>query len=154
MEDPTVDFLGPAVIPEVFSQVAAGSTDHGQGGLVGVASLGAFPLVMVVELDFSVKTTLGAVVGLGVKFSVLDVVVDETDNGFQGFQVVAHVGNFYIGDTASGGPVLELGFKGKFFKGCDFFPDIHMEGVGIIALICDIFNGPEPILVNLTKAVG
>ena len=43
MEHPFLDFLGPALVPELSSDVAAGSPGHIQLVLVPVAALGAFP---------------------------------------------------------------------------------------------------------------
>ena len=66
MEHPFLDFLGPALVPELSSDVAAGSPGHIQLVLVPVAALGAFPHQLAFsklkfESQFQALSTGGAI---------------------------------------------------------------------------------------------
>ena len=148
------DFLGFAHIPEVFAQITAGTTNNSHLGVVLIVASGAFPLIIIVNGDFAIKAAHMAVVGFGIKFSVLNIVIDEFDNLFQGFGIVTHIGNFYIGNSAAGGNLLELAFKFKFAEGIDFFAHINVVGVGVVALIGYILDGAEASLVHASEAIA
>lgn len=81
MEDTVIDFLCPPFIPEIFAQVAAGPADNRQFVAVLIMTARAFPLVVVVEDDFAVKTAFVAVVELGIEFAVGNMVVNILDHG-------------------------------------------------------------------------
>ena len=70
MEHPFLDFLGPALVPELSSDVAAGSPGHIQLVLVPVAALGAFPHQLAAlirhDLNLAVKSALLAEIALGI----------------------------------------------------------------------------------------
>ena len=51
---------------------------------------------------------------------------------------MSHIRNFHIGNSAAIGNLLKLTFKSKFIKCINFFTYIHMIGIGIISLICNI----------------
>jgi hypothetical protein len=116
--------------------------------------LRAFPFQIVVDLDFPIKTTYLAVVGFRIEFGVLDVVVDEPDHVFDGSGVLLHIGDLHIGDAAAGGNGLELGFKLELAECIDGFPYIHMIGIGIVALVGDVFDGTEPFLVDPGESIA
>lgn len=81
MQHAILDFLRPALIPELGSDVAAGTSRYEELILVAVAAVRAFPdqLAGVVghDLDLTVVAAYLAVVALGVEFRVHDIVVDE-----------------------------------------------------------------------------
>ena len=81
MEHPVADFLGPALVPELGSDIAAGPAGHRQFILVLVAAIGAFPHQfsgsVFFDLDFAVKPAAFAIVAFGVEFGVHDIVIDE-----------------------------------------------------------------------------
>ena len=67
---------------------------------------------------------------------------------------MAHVGDFHIGDTAAGGDTLELALEGELVKGVDLLPHIHMVAVGVVALVGDVGDGAEALLVDAGEAVA
>ena len=149
-----LDLLGLAHVPEVFTQVAAGTAGDVHLGLVLVVTGRALPLKVGVELDLAVVAAALAVVALGVELGVLDVVVDEADHILQGLQVVAHVGDLHIGDTAAGGNLLELALEGELIEGIDGLADVNMITIGIITLISYIEDSTKAFLVNACEAVA
>ena len=81
MEDAVLNFLRPPFVPEIFTQIAAGTADDGQFVAVFIMAARTFPFIIIVEDDFTVKATFMAVIELGIKFAVRDVVVDILDHG-------------------------------------------------------------------------
>lgn len=81
MQHSVFDFLRPTLVPELGSDVSAGTSCYEQLILVAVATVRAFPdqLAGVVghDLDLTVVAAYLAVVALGVEFRVHDIVVDE-----------------------------------------------------------------------------
>ena len=114
----------------------------------------AFPFVVIVNGDFAIKATDMAIVGLRVELSILDIVINEFNNLFQGLQIMTHIRNLYIGNSAAGGNVLELAFKFKFAEGINLLAHVNVVGVGIIALVGNVLNRAEALLVNACKAVA
>ena len=154
MQNSRLDLLGLAHVPEVLPQVAAGAPGDVHLGLVGVVAHGALPLEILVDLDLPVEAAALAVVALGVELGVLDVVVDEPDHVLEGLQVVAHVGDLHIGDTPAGGDPLELALEGELVEGVDVLPHVHVVAVGVVALVGDVGDGAEALLVDAGEAVA
>ena len=103
--------------------------------MVLVVASRAFPLIIIVNGDFTVKAAHMAIIGLSIEFSVLNIVVDEFHNLLQSLGVVAHIGDFYIGNSAARGNLLELAFKFKLAEGINLFTHINVVGIGIVALM-------------------
>ena len=154
MEDAVLNFLRPPFVPEIFTQIAAGTADDGQFVAVFIMAARTFPFVVVVEDDFTVKATFMAVIELGIEFAVRDVVVDVLDHGQDSRDIMGHVGDFSIADAAACRFIFKIGFKGELIEDVDRFADIDVVAVGVIALVGDIGNGAEAGLVDLAEEIG
>ena len=95
-----------------------------------------------------------AVVGFGVEFCVLNVIVNEAYNIFQSFGVMTHIGNFYIRNCATGRNLLELAFECKFLESVDIFTNINVVGVGVVTFIGNVGNATEFFFVDTSEAVA
>ena len=114
----------------------------------------AFPLIVFVDDNLTIKAAHMAIIGFSIEFSVLDIVVDKLYNLLQGLGVMTHIGNFHIGNSAAGGNLLELAFKFKLAEGIDFFAHIHMVGVSVVALVGYVLDGTEASLIHASEAVA
>lgn len=94
--------------------------------MVLIAALWALPFKVIVHNNLPVETAHMAIIGFCVKLRILDVIVNKLDNFLQRLQIVAHIGDFHIGNGASRGYLLELALKFKFMEGINLFSDIHM----------------------------
>ena len=157
MQHPVPDLLGPALVPELGPDVAAGPAGHIHLVLVRVAALGALPdqlAVFLHDLDLAVPAAHLAVVGLGVQLRVDDVVVDELHHLQHRLQVVLHVRHLHIADGAAGGQGLELGLELQLVEGVDILCHVDVVAVGDIALVGDALDDAEPALEALGELVG
>ena len=154
MQHPRFDLLGLAHVPIVFAQIAAGAAGDVHLGPVLVVADGALPLVVIVDDDLPVVAAHLTVVALGVELGILDVVIDKADHLFQRLQIVAHVGDLYIGDAPAGGDLLELGLEGELVEGVDVLPHVHMIAISIITLVGYVGYRAEALLVDAGKAVA
>ena len=82
MQHPISNFLRPSLVPELGANIAASTPGHVHLGLVSVSALGTLPdefTVFLNDLNFTIPAAALAVVALGVKLGVDDVLVDELD---------------------------------------------------------------------------
>ena len=77
------DFLSLAYIPEVLSQITAGTADNRHLGVILVVACGAFPLIVIINGNFTVKAANKAVIRFGIILRLLDDIINEFDNLFQ-----------------------------------------------------------------------
>lgn len=49
---------------------------------------------------------------------------------------------------------MELALKGELIEGVDVLPHIHMVAVGVVALVGDVGDGAEALLVDAGEAVA
>ena len=82
MKHAGLDLLGLADIPEVLAKVSTGAARDVHALLILVVTSGAFPFVVGVDDDFTVKSANVAVVALGVELGILDIVVNKADDVF------------------------------------------------------------------------
>lgn len=141
-------------VPELLAQVPTGPANDIHLPVVLIVANGALPLAFIVDDDLSVKSTHLAVIALGVELSVLDVVVDELDNGLQGFQVLGHIGNLGIGDASAAGDGLELILKTQLGEGVNVLPHINVVAVGVVAFVGHIRDISKPLPVNAGEPVA
>ena len=113
-----------------------------------------FPLIIIIDHDFSIVSAFLTVVRLRIKLCILDVVIDKLHNFRHRFQIIIQVRNLYIRNTSSGADCLELAFKCKFVERIDLFTYIHMIGVRIVSFVGHICDASEFFLVNLGKTVA
>ena len=157
MQNPILDLLGASLVPELGADVAAGSSGHVHLVLVGVAALGADPhqlAVVLLDLDLTVIAADLAVVGLGVQLGVHDVVVNELHHFQHRVDVILHVGNFHITDSAAGGQLLELCLEAQLGERVDGLGHMDVVGVGDVALVRNAGDQAEALLQALGELVG
>ena len=90
MEHAGLDFLRFALVPEILSEISAGAARDVHAALILIMTLGALPLVVVVDEDLSVKAAHVAVVALGIELGVLNVVVNEANDVLKRVEVVVY----------------------------------------------------------------
>ena len=158
VQHPVLDLLGPALVPILGTDVAAGPAGHVHLGLVGVAAVGADPnelaILVVADLDLAVVAAALAVVRLGVQLRVHDVVVDELHQLQDRIDVLLHVGDLDVRNRAAGGKLLELRLKGQLGEGIDLLGDMDVVGIGDVALVRDAGDHAEAALQALGELVG
>ena len=101
-----LDLLGPALVPELCSDVSACSAGYVHLVLIAVSAVGAFPdelaVLVVYDLDLSVVSAYLAVIALGVELCVHDVIVDVLHYRNDCLDIVLKVGHLDIADSAAG----------------------------------------------------
>ena len=105
MKDSVLDLLGTSLIPELCSDISAGTSCHKEGVLVAVATVRTLPdqfaVIVCNYLDLSVIAALFTVVALGVELGVENIVIYESHNFQNCIDVVLKVRNFYITDGSA-----------------------------------------------------
>ena len=72
--------FGLAHVPEVLAQITAGSSGNIHLGVVLVVTLRTFPFVIIINCDFTVPAAYVAIIGFGVKFRILNIIVNIPNN--------------------------------------------------------------------------
>ena len=73
MHDSVCDFMGTALIPELCSDVTAGSSCDMQFVFIGTSAFGTNPYqfsVLVGQFDFAAEPAISAVIGFGIEFGI------------------------------------------------------------------------------------
>ena len=122
--------------------------------MVFIAALRALPFQIVINDNFSIKTADMTVIGFCIKLGILNIIVNEFYQFFQSFQVMTHVWNLHVGNSAASRNLLELAFKLKLAESIDFFTDIYMIRVCIVSLISYIFNNTETFHIDSCKTIA
>ena len=157
MQHAVLDLLRAALIPELGADIATGAAGNVQLVLVAVAALGALPhqlAVILHDLDLAVIAADLTVIRLGVQLRIHDVVIDELQHTYDGFQIVLHVGHFHITDGTARGQALEVGFKLQLGEGINLLRHMHMIAVGDIVLVGNAGHDAKALLQALGELVG
>ena len=157
MQNAIPNFLRPPLVPELTTNVAAGSPRHVHFGLIHVTALRAAPhefSIFLHDFNLAVPAAALAVVALGVQLGIDDIIVDELDYPQHRFQVVLHVGNLDVADGSTGRQGLELGFKPEFLKGVNRLRHMDVVAVGNIILVGHAGDDAEAALKGLGELVG
>ncbi len=154
MQNSGSHFLGLAGIPEVLSKITAGSSGDIHFRMVFISALRTFPFTVGIYDNLTVISAYMTIIGFCIKFRILNIFIYITDNFCKRIQIVPHVRYLNIGDSAAGRNCLELAFKPEFAERINFLTDIHMVRVGIISLVCDIFNCTKPFFINPRKPIA
>ena len=105
MKHSVLNLLGTALVPILCADVSAGSSGHGHLALVTVSAIRALPNklahIVLYDPDLAVIAAALAIIRLGVKLSIHDVIIDELDETEYCRNVVLHVGNLYVRDSSS-----------------------------------------------------
>lgn len=97
--------LCSSLIPELRADIAACSSCDIKRILVPVMAVRAFPYKLSAILNYlylSVKAALLAVIALGVKLGIHDVVIYELKNRYDCIYIVLKIRNFHIAYSAAG----------------------------------------------------
>lgn len=146
VQDAVSDFLRPALIPELCTDVAASPACHVYLVLIAVSAFWAFPdeFALVLHVfDLSIEAAHLAVIALGVELGVHDMVVDELNHGDYRWYVVLHIGDLYVTYGSTGRKGLEFRLELQLCESVDRFPDVHMVGVGDVIVIAYVFDDAE-----------
>lgn len=140
MKNSCLDLLGLAGIPEVLSQITAGSSGDIHFRMILVVTLRALPFHIIIDHDLTIIATDVAIIGFGVELTVLDIIVNKTDDFLDGFHIIGQVRYFHVRDSSAQRLILELTLDLELGESVDLLPDIHMIGICVISLIGDIGN--------------
>ena len=149
MQDSVLNFLGSALIPVLGTDVAAGTAGNVHLALVGIAALRTYPnqlAIIFLNLNFTVIAALLAEVGFGIQLCVHNVLINELHQLQHGINVLLHIGHFHIGNSATGGQLLEVRLKAKLREGVNFFCYVHVIGIGDVTAVGDAGNDTKPLL--------
>ena len=152
------DFLRPALVPIIKTDITAGAPRNVHFVFVGVAAAGTSPnqlsALVLNNLNFLIPTTDLTVVGLGVELGIHDVVIDVLQHSHDRRDVVGKVGNFNVTDGSARRELLELALKLQFGEGVNLLSDVDMVAVGDVALVGDPLDDAEALLEALGELVS
>lgn len=158
MKHALLNLLGSPLIPELGSNITAGTTGHIHLILVCVAAVGTLPdelaVLVLLNLNLPVIAAHLAVVALGIQLRIHNIVIDKAHDRENSLQVILHIGNLHIGNGSAGRKCLELGLQGQLVKSVNIFRYMDMIAVGNIALVRDILYDAEALLKAFCKFVG
>ena len=157
MQHSVVNLLSASLIPILAADISAGAAYHIHGTLITVMAAGALPDKLVIILydpDFIGEAALLAVIASGIHFRVHDVIIDITDHGDDGRDVVLHIRDFHIADCSTLGERLKIRLKGQLGEGIDLFRDTNVIAVGDIVFIRYAGDDPETLLKAFCEFIG
>ena len=150
MQYPILNLLCSPLIPELGTDVTAGSSCHGKQVLVCISAVRTAPLKLSVtvfyNLNLSVIAAGTAIVGLGIQLRIHDVLVDKLHEAQYRRNIVLEIRHLYIADSASRGELLEVRLKGKLRERVNLLRNVHMIGIRDVILVRDSGNLPETLL--------
>ena len=158
MQYPLFDFLCSSLVPILCAYIAAGSSGNVHFILIGIAAVRAFPdkLAMLVldDVDLAVVAANMAIIALGIKLGVHDIVVNKLHYRQYRVEIVLHIGNLDVGYRASGGERLELRLQSELIKRVDVLGHVNVIAVGDIILVRDALDYAEALLQAFCELVG
>ena len=158
MKNSVLNLLRSALVPVLRTDVAASTTGNVHLRLVTVFTMRTLPnefaFFVLLYKNFPVVTADLAIVALGVKLGIHDVVVNKLHERKHRRDIVLHVGYFYVGNCAARGKLLEFALKFELGKGVDFFRNVYVVAVGDIALIRYPFDDAETLLQTFRELIG
>ena len=157
MQHSVINLLSAALIPILAADISAGAAYQIHGTLITVMAAGALPDELVIILYdpyLTGEAALLAVIASGVHFRIHDVIIEITDHGDDGRDVVLHIRDLHIADCSTLGGHLKIRFKGQLGEGNDLFRDTNVIAVGDIVFIRYAGDDPETLLKAFGKLVG
>ena len=151
------DFLGTALVPELGTDIATGTSCNVKHSLVAVATLGAFPDELAIvfdDLNFTIVSAAAAIIRLGVQFGVHDVIIDKLQNAHDCLEVILNVGNFDITDRAARRKLLKFALKFELGESVNLFGNMDMIAVGDITTVGDARDDSKALLEAAGKFIG
>ena len=112
MKHSVFDLLCTSLIPELSTDISAGSSCNKKLILVTVAAVRAFPdqLAGIIgnDLDLTIVSTVFAVVTLGIQLSIHDVLIDKLHHRQNSWNVGLQIWYFHITDGSARRKLLEF----------------------------------------------
>ena len=105
MKNSLLDFLGSSLIPELSSDISAGTSCNIQRILVPVATMRTFPhelsFLVCHNLDLSIKSTLLTIITLRIQFCIHDILINKPDYLKHSRNIIFHIRYFHITDCSA-----------------------------------------------------
>ncbi len=157
VKDTVTDFLSSSLVPELGSDVSAGTAGNGHLVLIAVSAVRALPDqlagLILDNLDLSVVATALAVIALRVQLRIHDVIIDELHHRENRRDVVLHIRNLNVADCATRGQLLELGLEFQLAECVDLLSHMNMITVRDVVLVGDSLDDAKTLLQALCKLV-
>ena len=158
MKHSLLNLLSSALVPILCADIATGTSCNVHLCLIAIAAMRTFPnelaVIVIRDLDLTVKAANLAIVALGIELGVHNVVVDEFHNSEHSVDIVLHIGNLDVRDCAAGRELLELSLERKLCERIDRLGNVYVVGVGDVIFIGNTLNDTEAVLQPLSKLVG
>ena len=105
MKNAVLNLLCSSLIPELGSDITAGTTGNTHLGLIPVSTVGAFPYQFAVLIlndpNLSIVAADLTVITLGVQLRIHDILIDVLHNRKYRRNILLHVGNLHIRDGST-----------------------------------------------------
>ncbi len=136
---PFLNFLSPALIPELSTYISAGTSCDIHLVLIAVSAFRAFPdkfaVLVLCNDDLPVKAADLTVIALGIQLGIHYIIVYKLHHLKHSLDVILHVGHFDIRYRAARRQCLELAFKRQLFEGVYLFGNMYVIGICNIILV-------------------
>ena len=106
MQNPFFNFLRPSLIPELRSDVTAGSSCNIHCILVTISTGRAFPYQLAIilhDLNLSAISAFLAIITFRIQFCIHNVLINKLHNTDDRRNVILHIGNLNIADSSTFG---------------------------------------------------
>ena len=153
MQDSLWNLLGLSKIPKVFSQIPASPACYIHFSWIVIVTLWAFSSSFTIYEDFTFKSAFMTIIRFGIKLSILDIVINKLNQSLQCRKVFLHIWDLNIGNCSSWRDFLKLWLKDELAHSINLFSHINMVRIGIIALICNIFDFSKTLFIYLGKTI-
>ena len=143
VKDAIFNFLRTTLVPELRTNISAGTTCNIHLILIAVSTMWAFPhqlAIILNNLDLAIIATHLAVVRLRIELRIHDVIVDKLHNPENGLKIILHIGNLNVRNGSTRRKTLKLRLKLQFLEGVDLFCYMHVIAVGDIALVLSLIH--------------
>ena len=139
MQHPIADLLGTSLIPELGSDVAAGTACDKELVLVAVAAVRALPhqlaSLILNNLDLAVIATLLTEITLGVQLRVHNVIVDKLHYRENCRNISLHIRHLDVADRTARGELLDII---KIYRQIIYYGEVPELGSLLLAVIIGI----------------
>ena len=150
VKDTVTDFLSSSLVPELCSDVSAGTAGNGHLILIVVSAVRALPDqltgLILDDLDLAIVTTTLTVIALRVQLRIHDIVIDELHHGQNSRNVVLHVRNLNVADCATRGQLLELGLEFQLAECIDLLSHMNVVAVRDVVLVGNALDDAKTLL--------
>ena len=158
MQHAVADFLRPSLVPELGSDVTAGTACHRHLVLVTVAAVRALPdqltCLILDDFDLTVVAATLAVIALGIQLCIHDVIIDELHDRQDCRDILLHVRYFHVTDRTARRQLLELRFGYQFFKSINILCNVYMIAVCDLVFVCYTRDQSKTFLQTFCKFVS